>query len=514
MSVRIKIQSILEHLGKEIYEKEEVIRLALLTALAGESIFLLGPPGVAKSLIARKLKFAFKDGNSFEYLMSRFSTPDEIFGPVSIKKLKDEDRYERLTEKYLPGANIVFLDEIWKAGPSIQNALLTILNEKVYRNGEQEVKVNIRGIISASNEVPSSSEGVEALWDRFLVRYYIREIQSSRNFLKMITSTEDIYQDNIPEEVKISMEEYDSWSQEIEEIQLPPEVLNAIQLVKFKLEQYNQNLGDSEQAIHVYDRRWKKIIRLIRTSAFLNGRQQADLMDCFLIAHCLWSHPEQFDRVMEIVSETIRKHGYTIALNIQTIRQELDDFEKEVHQETRIPNQVLKNELYVQDREYYEIPELRQLFDGFFVKMSDFNRLSREDDNSISLYDAQYNLTNRVNARKADQEFSIEITYNSQTKHYPLKTQQIEKTEIIQKAPHPIIREHWDQRINTLEDYIHTQKERLDTERPEALDTLAENLFVHPKLSEIVEENIRDVRKSLNQLKLRAEKIAFSYQNL
>ena len=132
---REHIRMLVDWMSQGVYEKEQIIAISLLCAVAGENMFLLGPPGTAKSMVASRLKRVFKHGKSFDYLMSRFSTPDEIFGPIAISRLKNEDRYERLTTGYLPEADVVFLDEIWKAGPSIQNTLLTIVNEHILHNG-------------------------------------------------------------------------------------------------------------------------------------------------------------------------------------------------------------------------------------------------------------------------------------------------------------------------------------------------------------------------------------------
>ena len=114
--MRLQVSALLKYISEGLFEKEHIMSLALLSTLAGESIFLLGPPGTAKSMIARRLKMIFRQGSSFEYLMSRFSTPDEIFGPVSISKLKEQDIYERIVDDYLPTSTIVFLTKYGKRG--------------------------------------------------------------------------------------------------------------------------------------------------------------------------------------------------------------------------------------------------------------------------------------------------------------------------------------------------------------------------------------------------------------
>ncbi|MCS6967603.1 MAG: AAA family ATPase [Cytophagales bacterium] len=511
MQVRQKIQRLLEQLSKGIYEREEIIRLSLLAAVAGESIFLLGPPGVAKSLIARRLKFAFRDGKSFEYLMNKFSTPDEIFGPVSIKKLKDEDRYERLTENYLPGANVVFLDEIWKAGPSIQNALLTVLNERIYRNGETEVKVNVKLIIGASNELPPTGEGLDALWDRFLIRTTINEIRQSGNFISMILSSEDVYRDTVEAENKITQQEYLAWSSAIDQVQVPQEVVNVIQMIRLKLEEYD---AKNDPPFRIYDRRWKKIIRLLRTAAFLNGRQKVDLMDCFLIAYCLWSHPEQIAPAKEIVAETIRRHGYTLAVNLTALRKEIDQFEQEVKQETKIPNPTFAEELYVVNRQYVEVRGIENHFEGKYLKLNEFEKLGIEEYSTVGVYDENEKLTYRVKARKGKSEHQIEFIYNSQSIILPLKTHKVEKVNYLYKKPHPLVEKYWDQHVKELIDYIDGKREELLNHAPGELQQTRENLFVDSHLAAIVEANHRETLNALSALKLAVEKIQFYYKNI
>ena len=289
-------------MNRGIYEKDTEISLSLLAALAGESVILLGPPGVAKSMVARQLKTAFRDAHSFEYLMSRFSTPDEIFGPVSIQKLKSSDTYERAVDGYLPTADVVFLDEIWKAGPAIQNTLLTVINEKLFRNGNREMHLPLKLLVAASNELPAKGEGLEALWDRFVIRIESRPIKKESNFRAMLLDSHADFANNADfSELKITGEEYAEWSENINKIGVKEEVLDVISVIRKSLRAVNVDEAAERRNIYVSDRRWKNIARLLRTSAFMQDREEVDCCDLLPIYHCLWQEPEERDAIRTIV---------------------------------------------------------------------------------------------------------------------------------------------------------------------------------------------------------------------
>ena len=376
--IKDRITQLLQQLNERVYEKEHIIALSLLSAIAGESIFLLGPPGTAKSMVARRLKLAFKQATAFEYLMSRFSTPDEIFGPVSISKLKDEDTYERRVEGYLPTADVVFLDEIWKAGPAIQNALLTVLNEKIYRNGQFAIRVPLKGLIAASNELPAIGQGLEALWDRFLIRLMVTGVEDMGEFDRMIASTDES-EPLIDEALGIGSEEYAMWNNEIQQVRIHYSVFEVIHLLKEKINLLNQRIqndGSAMATLYVSDRRWKKMVKLLRTSAYLNGRDTIGLCDCALLAHCLWSEVEQIEEVNQMVQDAIRQCAESYLLDIK----DLNDNIRELRENVMSENSIRENfdpGIQLIDNYYYQIEGVR-MRERLLIFASDYQQL---DDN-------------------------------------------------------------------------------------------------------------------------------------
>jgi MoxR-like ATPase len=510
MTVKPKITALLERLNDGVYEKEEVIALSLLSAVAGESIFLLGAPGVAKSLVARRLKYAFKGGSSFEYLMNRFSTPDEIFGPVSISQLKDNDRYERIINNYLPTATVVFLDEIWKAGPSIQNALLTVLNEKIYRNGDREIQVPMKALISASNELPGKGDGLEALWDRFLVRLVVEGIKDKQFFNEMISKNLNAYSDTVGDVLKISDDEYRLWSKAIDEVNIPENVLNVIHVIRNYIGQHNQKEENKENTIYISDRRWRKTVRLLRTAAFLNDRNAVDLMDCFLIKACIWNEPEQIPAVSQFVCDAIQKHGYKLSMNLSEIGKELKAFDKEVKTETSFLKEVHFEEPIVVEKEYYNISGFEN--DGRIL-ITDYNALSHTE-TSIYLYTKSYydrhERRGRYIVKKGRKKHHI-IINNAE---YGIQTASKSGHKAATRKPHPSVIKDWDKKVALVLTQTSNLKSQIEHYKKNELKHIRVNLFVNPSYAEFVESNLNNLSKEIEKQEIEVKEIQHYYEHI
>ncbi len=322
-----RISKIIEHLNTDVHEREEVIAVSLLAALADQNIFLLGPPGTAKSLISRRLSHAFEIKSYFEYLMQRFSTPEEVFGPVSISELK-KDNYIRKTEGFLPKSDFAFLDEIWKSSPAILNTLLTIINEKIFRNGQNIEKVPLKVLVSASNETPPDNQGLEALYDRFLVRLHVPPMNEKNSFESLLQSSPTQEKVDLPKEILITQDEWELWQLEFEEIKLSSETLNVIHDIRRSFSEKGEELD-----VYVSDRRWQRASMLLKAAAFFCGRKETNLVDTLLLRHCLWTTNDNRQEVIEIVEDAVRNCGFETGFNLYSIDEEKESLEKEIQKE-------------------------------------------------------------------------------------------------------------------------------------------------------------------------------------
>jgi MoxR-like ATPase len=270
----------------DLVERDVAMRLALLAALAGEHLLLVGPPGTAKSLMARRLRHAFRGASYFERLLTRFTVPEELFGPLSIKGLQ-EDRYERLITSYLPPASIAFLDEIFKANSAILNALLTLLNEREFDNGVHREQTPLIAVVGASNELPDSEE-LAALFDRFLLRLHIGPV-SAESFPALL-QLRGHAQPPIGDTLRLTADDLRDIQAAAETVEVPADVLALLRDLRGWC---------ASEKIAVSDRRWRKVVKLLQVSAWTNGRSHVSIWDAWLLQHCLWDEPEQRDKIYE-----------------------------------------------------------------------------------------------------------------------------------------------------------------------------------------------------------------------
>lgn len=322
----------------DMYEREEIVAVALLGALCGQSTFLYGPPGTAKSLISRRIACAFYQPMYFEYLMNRFSTPEEVFGPVSIKALK-EDRYQRKTANYLPTADFAFLDEIWKASPAILNTLLTLINERIFKNGDITEQAPLKALLAASNETPAANQGLEALFDRFIVRLMVAPIGEVAHFDALLNSKPSAAETKVPDNLRVTQDEWRDWMEQVHTVSLSRETLTIIHLIRAQLAEQHDVLN-----IYVSDRRWQRAALLMKAAAFFNGRKQTNHSDALLLQHCIWTHKDNHTAATEIVAEAVRSTGFDSGANLAELDRKKETLEQEIKDELFYSSDVYNTE--------------------------------------------------------------------------------------------------------------------------------------------------------------------------
>ncbi|HCE1774179.1 TPA: AAA family ATPase [Vibrio parahaemolyticus] len=346
--VKKRITRLLEQIGEGLHEREHILSVSLLSTLSGQNTFLFGPPGTAKSLISRRLACAFESPKYYEHLMNRFTTPEEVFGPVSIQELK-LDKYVRKTEGYLPDAEFAFLDEIWKSSPAILNTLLTLINEHVFKNGSEIIKAPIRSVIGASNEVPQENQGLDALYDRFITRLMVPPIELEDNFNLLINSRPSTSELSVDSKLKVSLLELSQWNETIHNVELSKDTLLVIKYIRNEISERNEELG-----LYVSDRRWQKAAILLKASAFFNERKYTNLTDTILLKHCLWTSPENRVCTEEIVMSAIESCGIASDINLSALDNSKDSLEKEITKELFYKEDVY-DVISLGDEDYFKV---------------------------------------------------------------------------------------------------------------------------------------------------------------
>jgi MoxR-like ATPase len=320
---RANVQALFQKLEGELNtvlrEMQDEVRGTLVALLAREHVLQLGLPGAAKSMLARLVCSAVQ-GEFFDVLLSKFTEPNELLGPYSLTALK-KDSHERITDGYLPEADVAFLDEIFKANSSILNALLRIINEREFRNGKQLVDVPLQTIIGASNELPDG-ENLEALHDRFLLRYWRGYIKDRSEFRSLLRDAADGDLGSVS--TTMTMVQLSQAQGEAEAVDIGDDILDTLCEIKTAIE---------KDGFTVSDRRWVKLLKIVRANAYINGHSSVEEDDLLILSDCLWREPKDRSKLSAIVARVANP----VAAEVQEILDSMKDLHGSIPIGERVP---------------------------------------------------------------------------------------------------------------------------------------------------------------------------------
>jgi len=307
-----KLKQIEKELKSKYFERDQVIEGAFCALLTQNHLLLIGPPGTAKSQIVSEICTRIQGARYFQWLLTKFTTPEELFGAVSLKGLEN-DEYRRVISGKLPEAHIAFLDEVFKASSSILNTLLTIMNERIYYNGTEQLEIPLISLFGASNELPSEEDELEALYDRFLLRYVVDYIKEDFRFLKMLDA-----QGNPGEESTMTPEELEHCRSATRSVSVPSNILKLTARIRTELK---------KKGVTPSDRRYKQSVSLLQAKAYLDGRTEVGEEDLRFLENVLWREPGEIPEIQSVIHHTL--HGYKDRVRELLIQaKELDAYSK------------------------------------------------------------------------------------------------------------------------------------------------------------------------------------------
>ncbi len=278
------IHDLRRELASRFPERREVIDGALCAVLAGEHALLLGPAGTGKSALVRAIAQAF-GGKYFERLLTKFATPEEIFGPISLRALEN-DRYARVVTDKLPEAQFAFIDEVFRGNSAILNSLLTAMNEKIFHN-DVPIAMPLVSLFGATNELPEGRE-LEALFDRFLFRFDVQYLRRPTNFRAVVTAPEPVPSIKLPFQALVDAQAA------ARSVAVTDSTVDALIAIRDAC---------NAEGIAVSDRRWKKTLKVVQANAFLAGESATTPEDLLILTDSLWREPRERPKVARLVGE-------------------------------------------------------------------------------------------------------------------------------------------------------------------------------------------------------------------
>ena len=364
MKINEKLKKLGEHLEGGLVGRRDHARMLLLAAVAGENALLFGPPGTAKSLLARRLKDCFADDiRYFECLLTKFSMPEEVFGPVSLKGL-EQDIFRRVYDRYMPGAGVAFIDETFKANSAILNSMLTILNEREFDTGNERIKVPLRCVVGASNEMPKEAE-LEALYDRFIIRMRVDRLQDEEQLTRFLTNTAEYVAPDAA--LRLTKADLEVVAKSAKALPVEEPVIQLL----VELREWCHGKG-----IKISDRRLIKIKQLLQVAAATSGRESTSLSDAWVVRHCAWDDftSGQAEKLAEWLDSRIDKQQH----NLSGLRALVDTEKKAYTAKAKIHKKDKEGNLLYLDSRGAETTKAE--FDGY--------AFDPKDDNGGQLYTA------------------------------------------------------------------------------------------------------------------------------